>query len=157
MNKCEYCGAKTKNPKYCCRSHAAKVNNLTPKRKKKIGCCVSCSSEISHKRKFCDNCSPNIVDWSTVTLADIHAKRSYGRNSRVRALARAFWIRQCFPLVCAICGYDRHVDIAHIVAISSFPLDTPVSVVNSVENLVALCKNHHWEHDNGLLALPNYY
>jgi hypothetical protein len=35
--------------------------------------------------------------------------------------------------------------------LTSFPLETPISVVNALDNLVGLCRNCHWEFDNGLL------
>jgi len=34
-----------------------------------------------------------------------------------------------------------------------FDENTPISVVNDIENLVALCKNHHYEFDNKDLIL----
>lgn len=55
---------------------------------------------------------------------------------------------------CAICGYNKHIEISHKKAISDFDLDTQVSVVNSKENIWPLCPNHHWEFDNGLLEVP---
>ena len=49
---------------------------------------------------------------------------------------------------CECCGYDKHFEAAHIKPIGSFPLDTPISDINSLENLVSLCPNCHWEFDN---------
>ena len=54
---------------------------------------------------------------------------------------------------CDHCGYSYHVDICHIRDLSSFDDQTPVSIVNDLSNLVALCKNHHTEFDNGDLIL----
>lgn len=54
---------------------------------------------------------------------------------------------------CQICGYTNHVEVCHIRPVSSFNLDTPISVVNQRNNLVILCPNHHWELDNNLLKL----
>jgi hypothetical protein len=48
--------------------------------------------------------------------------------------------------VCPVCGRE-------IGKRTSFPLDTPISVVNSLDNLVGLCPNCHWEFDHGLLQL----
>jgi predicted restriction endonuclease len=54
---------------------------------------------------------------------------------------------------CAVCGYANHVHVAHIKPVASFPLETPVTEVNGLDNLVLLCPNHHWEFDHGLLNL----
>jgi predicted HNH restriction endonuclease len=74
------------------------------------------------------------------------------RLSRLRADAR----RQYFaarPYRCAQCGYDKHIEVSHKRPLASFPGDTPISVVNSLDNLVGLCPNCHWEFDHGLLQL----
>ena len=54
---------------------------------------------------------------------------------------------------CEICGYDKVVEVAHIRDISSFCDDTLMSVVNSPNNLMWLCPNHHAELDMGLLEV----
>ena len=57
------------------------------------------------------------------------------------------------PKHCLICGYDKHYEVCHIKAVSDFSEDTPITVINHIDNLVALCPNHHWEFDNGLLDI----
>jgi len=57
------------------------------------------------------------------------------------------------PYECVRCGYDKHIEVCHRRSLASFPDDTPISVVNSLDNLVGLCPNHHWEFDHGLLQL----
>ena len=52
------------------------------------------------------------------------------------------------PLECCKCGYKKHVEIAHIRAISDFPDSATIGEINSIENLMALCPNCHWEHDH---------
>lgn len=52
---------------------------------------------------------------------------------------------------CEVCGYDKHVEVAHIVDIASFPDDATIREINSAENVRGLCPNHHWEFDNGIL------
>ena len=54
---------------------------------------------------------------------------------------------------CAICGYDKHIEIAHIKSVASFDEYATIGEINSADNLIALCPNHHWEYDNGLLSL----
>ena len=54
---------------------------------------------------------------------------------------------------CAICGYDKHVEVAHIKSVSSFTDESLISEINSIDNLIGLCPNHHWEYDKGILDL----
>lgn len=44
---------------------------------------------------------------------------------------------------CAICGYDKHVEIAHIKPVSDFADSCTIAEINSIDNLIALCPNHH--------------
>lgn len=55
--------------------------------------------------------------------------------------------------VCLICGYDIHCDIAHIKSVSEFDDNALVSEINNINNLEALCPNHHWEYDNKIIKL----
>ena len=47
------------------------------------------------------------------------------------------------PHRCVLCGFDEYVEVCHIKPICNFPLDTKVSEVNRLDNLVYLCPNHH--------------
>jgi len=49
---------------------------------------------------------------------------------------------------CQKCGYDKHVEVCHIKPISAFNLEDSIEQVNSWDNLLILCPNCHWEHDN---------
>lgn len=55
--------------------------------------------------------------------------------------------------ICAICGYDKQVEVAHKKAVSEFDDNATVKEINSIDNLVGLCPNHHWEYDHGFLKL----
>ena len=52
-----------------------------------------------------------------------------------------------------ICGYSKHYEVAHIKAVADFDDNDLISEINSENNLIALCPNHHWEYDNGLLKI----
>ena len=69
------------------------------------------------------------------------------KYKRIRSLARYKYTRSEKAKICEKCGYQKHVEIAHIKPIHTFSEDTPISVVNSFDNLIALCPNCHWEHD----------
>lgn len=52
------------------------------------------------------------------------------------------------PKCCNLCGYSKHYEVCHIKSVSSFSDDIKVEEINSIDNLVALCPNCHWEFDN---------
>jgi len=56
---------------------------------------------------------------------------------------------------CFFCGYDKTIEIAHIKSVSSFTKDSLIRDINSPNNIIALCPNHHWEFDHGLIKLIN--
>jgi hypothetical protein len=50
--------------------------------------------------------------------------------------------------------YEKHhVEVCHIKSVSAFSDDDIIRDINSVENLVGLCPNHHWEFDNGKIDI----
>jgi 5-methylcytosine-specific restriction endonuclease McrA len=74
------------------------------------------------------------------------------RRTRLREDARKVY-HAAFPYRCRHCGYDKYIEVCHKRSLASFPDDTPISVVNSLDNLIGLCRNCHWEFDHGLLQL----
>lgn len=54
---------------------------------------------------------------------------------------------------CIVCGYEKHVDIAHIKSVSDFDDTCLMIEINDINNLVALCPNHHWEYDHSSLDI----
>lgn len=74
-------------------------------------------------------------------------------RSDIRADARIAYEKSDRPKCCSICGYDKHYEVCHIKAVSDFSDDTPIPEINSISNLIALCPNHHWEFDNGILHI----
>ena len=74
-------------------------------------------------------------------------------NKNIRSLGRT-WNTQYDGLPCAACSYDKHTEIAHIKDISLFPNRATLWEVNHPANLIPLCRNHHFELDNGLLDEP---
>lgn len=74
-------------------------------------------------------------------------------RSSIRKNAYEMFFNNCSDKKCAICGYDKHVEIAHIKPVSEFDDNTLISEINSIDNLIALCPNHHWEFDHGILKI----
>lgn len=172
--------AETKRKKFCNRSCSTSYNNIKfPKREAIIVCevkCLLCDNKISLKKKesggfynrvLCDQClvvhrvsSLRKSDYSFEDLLQNQTKQSlYDRtknwqsaNSMLREHSRKIYFKSNFPKSCKVCLYDKHIEICHIKSIKDFSDDSKVSEINCIENLVALCRNHHWELDNNLLG-----
>ena len=152
MNNCLFCGTSTKNKKFCSRSCSAKLNNKKfPKRKSKRSLiCPQCNNKKDPRSSFCKNCTPR-NGLGDLTLKEAiyekhHKSSAYALvRSRARAIAKELGLDKC-----QVCGYNKHVEIAHKKAISTFKDSTLVSTINSKDNLIALCPNCHWEYDHNL-------
>lgn len=150
-NICLNCGHKTHNPKFCSRNCAATINNkLSPKRQPENNC-VNCNKQIKTINKYCKDCRP--TNNKDVTLGEViyntHHKSS--AFALVRSRARNV-LKKTAPHKCVNCGYDKHIEACHRIAIAKFSSDTKLSVINDPTNLIALCPNCHWEFDNGFLS-----
>ncbi len=153
---CLNCSKETTNPKFCSRSCAATINNkISPKRDKEHAC-KECSVPINGGRSYCALCHTAIRrrNWGKVTYASMSDHLPYQKHSTIRGLSRKWYLESVNNKVqCAVCGYDKHVDVCHIKAIGSFSKSATIAEINSLTNLIGLCKNHHWELDRGLLVL----
>lgn len=156
-NKCKNCGTLTNNAKFCSRSCSAIYNN-SPK-----GYCKLCNLPIPIANTYCDKCRAKGIrieilkrsNWIyTTTIKDI-LNRNIGQQTnnyrQIRDHARLFYSTLDKPQYCTYCGYKLHYEVCHIKAIKDFDPETYIFEVNSADNLIALCKNHHWEFDNGYL------
>ncbi len=116
-------------------------------------CSISCSNsgrQRIRKPKPVRQLKTRLYVWEDVTLAELRAQIS--QASRYHAKLRGY-SRRAYqgPNKCAVCEYSIHVEIAHIISAKDFDPDTKLSVVNASDNLAALCRNCHWEFDNGYL------
>lgn len=143
---------------FCSHSCSAKNSNKKRTRVKKRNPCDRCGEPTDkYKRKFCSPCLA-IVRKEAEDLINKRSLRelkleynTLAYHAKIRGLARSVYNSSGSPWECFICGYNKHVDICHIKAIADFCLDSTLGEVNSRDNLVALCKNHHWEFDNDAL------
>lgn len=152
---CLNCGAETANPRFCSRSCAAKFNNARPDVKRRLpeGSCATCGAPIKACLKYCPQhkmSRPGKVSWSDKFL-DKTVNSNAGSNADVRQIARRAYKLSGRPMKCALCGYDIHVDICHLKDIRAYLHGTSYAVINDQANLLALCRNHHWELDHDLL------
>lgn len=153
MNNCAYCLAPTSNPKFCSRSCSAIFQNKEKPRRKRIPrYCRNCQIILAHEERstFCIDCRFSRAN-ANKTIGELIGKRRYQKHSQIRNMAREFFMRVTENLSCAVCGYDKHIEVCHIRPMYSFSEDSLVSEVNHIDNLLGLCPNHHWEFDKGFL------
>lgn len=118
-----------------------------PKTKTKSKVCKTCSDPIASKYTYCKMC----FRIKQKTEATQNKKRSESRGNRIREDARRKYLASGLSKDCIVCGYFKHFDVCHIKDICSFTGDILISEINDIKNLIALCKNHHWEMDRDLL------
>lgn len=146
---------------FCDNSCAATFNNkIVPKRglTKK---CKTCNNKITAQRTYCTNCFDKIKqqyeeitkDLESSPLANFMRLNTALRFNKIRIAAKKK--TKNLEQKCKICGYSKHVEVAHIKEIHSFPPETLVKEINDISNLVLLCCNCHWELDNDLLSEEN--
>lgn len=163
INKCLNCSKDTTNKKFCCKSCAAIVNNKIPKRKIKKQC-SKCSSVVRNYRStLCEHHFQELLTTKKEYIQNLSIsayteraciKRLHvsSKFAHIRGLCRT-WNKDKAKLPCHICGYSKHVELAHIRPLRSFPLTALLREVNSPLNVIQLCPNCHWEFDNGLISL----
>jgi hypothetical protein len=137
--------------KFCNNSCAASVNNrLFPKKRVAKKLCIKCSQPFSppnYRIKTCSDCRPL---RSKPRNLDNTTRREAGRVIIGKHAVRAMGNR---PKVCASCGYDKFVDVCHLIPVATFSPQTKLKEINAPGNLVYLCPNHHREFDRGLISL----
>jgi hypothetical protein len=149
-NICKNCGfiikvndtqkvSEVKKKQFCNQSCGAKFNNKTRHQETKP------KKEKSQRYSYFDGITKkNYLDKKEVYYkfrAEIrkHAQWVYQKNNGSKS--------------CKICGYDKHIQVCHIKSVSSFNDNDLITEINSINNLIGLCPNHHWEYDNGYIKL----
>ena len=157
-----------KNPIHCMKCNfVIEARELEPisKTRKRLFCNKSCAMSFKRTNGVTTGGAPPEVT-STLTrdsllerelskLEDLPRKRDRGLKiaySKINNDARRRYLRSKKPMCCAVCGYDKHVEIAHRRAVSAFDGITLISEINAISNLGPLCRNHHWEQENELLS-----
>lgn len=163
MRVCESCGKETSNPRYCSRSCAARCNNKKSPKRRPEGICKTCAVAIASGDSYCKPCWENhplnTKFWQSMTLGEkkiLNGKHPSWAYASIRGYARNFYHKHYQSPKCLVCSYDKHIEVCHITPISSFEDSILLSVVNSLDNLVGLCPNHHWELDKGILNFDDY-
>lgn len=150
-----------KSQKFCCPS-CQNAQNQRKYSSAKRRSCIDCGKPVKYLSQRCNSCARHLRDCVTkkTTLKEYHEKLSVKnkhpswKNSHIRALAR-HWHKKSLPNSCGVCGYNKHVELAHIKAISDFPETATIGEVNDIKNLIQLCPNCHWESHNGFIEIVN--
>ena len=95
-----------------------------------------------------ESCIRNPIDG--LTKGELMQSRPNWQSwrSSIQKGARSAYRNSSKPKRCVVCGYDKTYEVAHIKSVSDFGEDALISDINNVDNLVALCPNHHWEFDH---------
>jgi hypothetical protein len=128
---------------FCNKSCSAIFNNQQREPKDKI----LKTKEYKPKKKF-----EFILSLSKKDLIDKH-EIYYKFRAVIRKHAHYVFNKHHEHQECKVCGYNTHIEVCHIKSVSSFSDDTLISEINSIDNLVGLCPNHHWEFDNGKIQI----
>jgi hypothetical protein len=142
-----------KKKKFCNQSCGAKYHNRVlgyPHRKPKIRSCLNCGVEYISTARQTNRCSDCRM-LPRVSILGIR-KKSESRIQDIRTHARLILFR-AKDRKCEVCGYDVRVDCCHIKPIKEFSKNALLSEINALENLKALCPNHHVELDLGILKI----
>lgn len=159
---------------YCSRSCSAKTNNVGVQRNKaKQRICKGCKTAYfcidGHRSvTFCLDCldgyssvfERDTAYTKSLTVGEYRHKLANRDKHRswLHAEVRGFnrrWNASLRELPCQHCGYNKHVELCHKRDIADFPDSATLGEINSRENVIQLCRNCHWEFDNGLLTLSN--
>ena len=124
------------------------MNPRNPKNWCKCGKKIFCRSDKWRACRTCLSKVKSIEFGLTKKISDFKHTNSRHRYQNVREHAHRMAIVYGFEKKCARCSYDKHVELCHIKAISSFSIDTLLSIVNSSDNIIFLCPNCHWEQEN---------
>ncbi len=155
------------NHNFCCKSCSATFTNKGRNRHKptpKI--CKKCGEPFATKYigagLHCPRCFRSMTEHreklKSATLESYHnlpsvkGKHPSWRNTHIRLLNRS-WNAHLRQKPCANCGYTKHVELAHIKPITSFPPTATLGEVNAESNNIPVCRNCHWELDHGLLNI----
>jgi len=133
--------------------------------RKKIFCSHSCSATFNNQQREVKFREPKEREvkqkkerfefLSGLTKKDLIDKHGvyYKFRAVIRKHAHYIFNKYNDDKKCKVCGYKPHVEVCHIKSVSSFSNDSLIDEINSIDNLVGLCPNHHWEFDNGIIGL----
>jgi len=138
FKKCKMCG--------CEMVLKRKTSNQGYSKKKY---CESCLSEVKAKNMGADN---YIANMTKKQVMDRYDRYYIGRNAIRKHANKIFYGCSESDKKCKICGYNKYIDVCHIKDVKDFNDEALIVEINDIDNLVALCPNHHVELDNELMS-----
>lgn len=148
---------------FCNRSCSASYfNKQKPKRIKQQVPCKFCKKLMSkHKSLYCESCKtqktwtkfPNLEKMTFGDFLKKNSLRGTAHYANIRDHAKRKLAN--LPQQCQNCNYNKHVETCHIKAINTFKKTQTIGEINSLDNLILLCRNCHWELDHNLLTIPH--
>lgn len=171
--KCAHCGqpiplppcgnfTSARRKKYCnIKCATASTGKMPRRRRGPLPKCKICRRTDTGPliRRRCYECREHLLRKLDVTglrtKGDLFANRKNWQSARstIQRRARETYRTSGLPMICRACGYNRHVEIAHQRAVSEFSDTSTINEINAIDNLMALCPNHHWEQEHGLLVV----
>ena len=157
-----------KTPNIC--KHCGEIIKVKDKQKvseirKKSFCDTSCSASFNNsqrplkcKPKKEKNLRPEKFSYfNGVTKKMFFETKGvyYKFRAQIRKHAQYIYEKNNGSRKCGFCGYDKHIQVCHIKSVSSFNDCDLITDINSKDNLIGLCPNHHWEFDHGHLTIEN--
>lgn len=148
-------GVKSRKPtRNCCICNEVFVYENILKFNGKYFCdfCLDEYNKNKKRKREIDNLESSVIFF---TKKELFEKRKNWQSARseITKLARKKMAKEKIRKDCHICSYSKHVEVCHIKPVSDFSDDSFIYEINSLDNLVYLCPNHHWELDNGFLLL----
>jgi hypothetical protein len=158
--------SKREKAMFCSINCSTTYMNINSPRKKNRKICTKClETTKSWRHTLCErhwqeykDSKPDLYLNRTLkeyfekdSLKDLHPS---SKSAHIRGLANS-WFKHLKLLPCANCDYPLHVELCHIRAISDFDENSLLREVNSIENIIQLCPNCHWELDNNLLNIED--
>ena len=138
---------------HCSRSCANTTNKTTHGKFITLKNCPECGNDHNRTSNYCSQLCKNLHSGRNIKKIDVVTRKG-GANAydnirhRARSIAKHLYRNEC-----VVCGYNTHTEVAHIKDIKDFPDTTTLYEINHPDNLIYLCKNHHWEFDHGLIEI----
>ena len=106
-----------------------------------------------NRRLYCDNCLYLVkrISGNTTKEELLNKYSKFDVRNIISRDARRRYDESGKQKKCCVCDYDKHIDIAHIKAVSDFNDSATLDDINNIDNITGLCPNHHWEFDHELL------
>lgn len=144
--------------KFCSQTCSASYNNIGIRRHgtgdKLV--CPKCGNKKSYQGKMCSSCYQitTTILFGKKKLKEVIRDSSKYKCEQVRQHAHR--VMRDFSnkkKICEVCGYKIYIELCHIKPIVDFDLNDLLEEINSLDNLLWLCPNHHKEQELGLLEL----